>query len=301
MKVGSFGYLVKEGTHNVWANRVMSLASVGVLVACMLLIGASVLLSVNLNQVVGYMENQNEMVVYLAEDVSEQDAADTEQKLKMMGNVQAVTFVSKDEGLQQMMDYLGDEDLYLGLQGEENPLLDSFVVKVNDLSQLDDTVSRIQQLDSIDSVAAPSDLADTVTQIKRIIYWAGLAIIAILVTVSLVIIANTIKVTVFNRRKEINIMKYVGATDVFIKFPFVVEGCILGLVSALLSYGLLWGGYTYLSSWMSENSSQWIQFLGGDIVPFSSISMTLLLGFLVGGMGIGIFGSLLFTRKYLRV
>ncbi|MBC8545756.1 ABC transporter permease [Clostridiaceae bacterium NSJ-31] len=299
MRGSSLGYLFKEGARNVWVNRLMSLASIGVLIACMLLIGSSVLLSVNMNNVVGYVEDQNEVVIVLEDDMDQSELDELDDELHDIENINNIVFVSKEEAFQNEKDKLGDAAELL--REDDNFYPNTYRIKIDDLEFLDETVDEIGRLFGVEDVKAPTDIAETLTSVKKLVITMGMGIVALLIGVTLIIIANTIKITVFNRRKEISIMKYVGATDLFIKLPFMIEGLILGLISAIMAYFILWGGYSYLLSWLEENPSTWIQSMYGSILPFKEIGLKLFGGFALGGTGLGVIGSMIFVRNYLKV
>lgn len=299
MRGSSLGYLFKEGARNVWVNRLMSLASIGVLIACMLLIGSAVLLSVNMNNVVGYVEDQNEVVIVLEDDMTQDEIDNLDDELHEVGNISNIVFVSKEEAFQNEKDKLGDAAELL--REDDNFYPNTYRIKIDDLEFLDKTVDEIGRLFGVEDVKAPTDIAETLTSVKKLVITMGMGIVALLIGVTLIIIANTIKITVFNRRKEISIMKYVGATDLFIKLPFMIEGLILGLISAIMAYFILWGGYSYLLSWLEENRSTWIQSMYGSILPFKEIGLKLFGGFALGGTGLGVIGSMIFVRNYLKV
>ncbi len=302
MRGSSFGYLVKEGIKNIYANRLMSFASIGTLVACMLLIGSSLLLSMNVNVVVGHFETQNEIVAYLYDDVTQEQVFQIDQQIAMIDNIYDTIYLDKDAVLQEQQAMLGDLGPLLdSLEGEENPLPATYRMKVTDLAQLSSTVMRVEAIDGIEMVHSPDQVAEVFVSLKNAISTGGMFIVAILIVVSLVIIGNTIKVTVFNRRKEINIMKYVGATDGFIRLPFFVEGFLLGLLSALISFGLLWLGYNYIMEIIAENPSIWIEQAYANMIQFKDIAYRMLSWFAGGGIGIGVFGSMFFVNKYLKV
>ncbi len=308
MRGSSFGYLVKEGCRSIYSNRMMSLASIGVLVACLLLIGSSLLFTLNVNSIAGYVESTNEVVVFIEDELEQEQVDMIDLSLSMMDNVANTEYISKEQALENEKEYLGDAAILFETFGDgedgvmDNPFPSSFVVKVKDLSKLKETQSAMEKIDGVEKVNAPTEVADILSSIKKAVSTGGVAIVAILLLVSLVIIANTIKITVFNRRKEINIMKFVGATDSFIRLPFIVEGTLIGLLSALISFFLLWGGYHYLIQWVGENQSTWVQtMICTNIVPFKDIYPQLLLYFCGGGILIGVFGSMFFVRKYLKV
>lgn len=294
-------YLLGEGWKNLKANRQMTIASVGVLMACMLIIGGALLLSVNINSIMGYVESMNEAKVWVLEGESDTAIEVLGQELADMDNISGVTFVSKEAALAQEREKLGDMAAILDGFEDDNPYPDSFIIQVDDLGHLDDTVAAIEKLAAVDYVSSQSELANTLTDIKTGINFAGLMIVVILAAVSVIIVGNTIKVTVYSRRREINIMKYVGATDAFIRVPFLVEGVTIGLVSALLSFGLLWLGYGYVLDWVSGTSSAWLAMAFQYLVEFRVVAPAIFCGFLGGGLLFGLFGSMFFLGRYLKV
>lgn len=301
MNMNSIGYLIKQGVKNVFKNSIMSLASIGVLFSCLLLIGAASLLSLNLNQVISSIEHQNELVVFLNEDVSEYQIDDISQFLNNLKAIDTVEFIDKDEALKNYIETTGnDSTLYDSLKND-NPLPNTYNVVLSDLSILDKYVSQIEALDGVEKVNAPIEIAKMIVSIKHAINIAGIVIVGILFSVALVIISNTIKLTIYSRRKEINIMKFVGASDFFIKLPFVVEGILIGIISAFLSHIVLWFSYNYLVSKMSEINMQWIINLHNNMISFSSYNLIILGCFVTIGAFIGILGSSFFVRKYLKV
>ena len=301
MSLGSIKYLVGEGARNIRANRQMSIASIGVLVACMLLIGAAVLFSLNADAVMGYIESQNDVVVFVKDKASDKEAEGLGDTLMEVDNVASVRYISKKEALEGQMEKLGNSSYLMDALMEDNPLPATYYVKVKDLELLSATVEEIQDLDLVLDVNSPTDMAATLVGIKKAVNLGGLAIVAILGAVSILIVSNTIKLTVFNRRREISIMKYVGATDSFIRLPFLVEGVIIGLCSALLAFGLLWVGYYYLLDWLSTGTSSWLQLAYQNLIQFEDIAYRMLAGFCGAGVVFGIAGSLFFVGRYLKV
>lgn len=303
MRTSSFGYLIKEGARNIYTNRLMSLASVGVLMACLLLIGASVLFSLNISSFVGYAEDQNEVVAFLYDGLDGEYLQELDKRLEAIDNLTDIRYISRDQGLDEWVKGIeGAEEsgLFDGLYSD-NIMPDSYRMRVTDLSRLDETVEAINAIEGIDTVRAPVEVAQTITSLKQAVTVGGTAIVLLLIAVASVIIANTIKITVFNRRKEINIMKFVGATDTFIRLPFVVEGLLLGLLSAVLSFGILWGGYNSLVNWLSKDPVSWFTVMVENMILFKDIALPLFAAFAVMGIGIGTIGSMIFVRKYLKV
>ena len=302
MRTSSFGYLVKEGARSLWVNRLMSTAAVGVLAACLILVGAAGLFAANVSSIVSYFEDENEIVVFLEDGIDQKGVDDASLKIRMMDNISEASFVSNEQALQEQMDKYGEYAWLLEeYQGEENMHPHAFRVKVKDLVKLEETAEALLDMSEVQEVRVPTEVAHTLLGIRSIVSWCGFIIVLILLTVSLIIIANTIKITVFNRRKEISIMKYVGATDSFIKLPFVVEGLLLGLLSALLAYMVVWGGYVYVMEWAGTVDSAWLQELYQYFIPFEQVFKEVLISFCAIGVGVGSFGSMVFVGKYLKV
>lgn len=301
MKASSFKYLLKQGVRSVWVNRLMSFASVGVLVACLLLIGSAVLLTENVRSVVGYIQAQNEMMVFLREDLTDEELAQVDAQIRGLDNLSDITFVSKEETLQKQKEQMGEAGAILEGYENDNPFLDSYVLKLRDVSGMQLMVDTVSSMGSVYEVYAPTEAAETMVALQRIVTVFGAGIVLILGLVSLLMVANTIRLSVYARRKEVNIMKFVGATDAFIRLPFMVEGVILGLLSALVAYAILWLGYNRLLVWFAESGSMWIRSAYSSIIPFGSVALRMAVGFGGAGVLIGMFGSMLFVRKHLRV
>lgn len=298
MRGSSFGYLIRVGVRSVFKNRLMSFASIGVLMACMLLIGSAGMLSLNVNSIVGYVEDQNEVMVFADDNLDEDELQNLDLDLHSLDNIRDIQFISREQTLEE---FNQKSEEGLGFEEGDNPFPNAFRLSVDDLSRLSETVEKLQGLEGVIEVNAPTDIASTIVSVKQAVYIGGSSIVLILAIVALIIIANTIKITVFNRRKEINIMKFVGATDMFIKLPFFVEGMVLGLLAASLAFFILWGGYEYLVTWMDGNQSALFMMFKEQIIPFESIALMMYGAFAAGGVLIGVGGSMIFVRKYLRV
>mgnify|MGYP002602887006 FL=1 len=354
MKMGSMKYLVGEGVKNTWVNRLMSLASVGVLVACMVIIGLAILISENVNKAVGNLEQQNVVMAYMKDyswalygdkdtssDTSSADSSaaaassgaassaasssqntSSEEKtdengikqsdyivhseeeakalcdeIAKLDNVASVTYVSPDEALESVKkSMLEGQESYFSFLDEKNgnPMSGAAKIQMKDMSRFDETLEQVKKIDGISAVQSQSDLAEKITAIKKGIGIAGFWIIAILMVIALVIVSNTIRVTMYNRKLEISIMKAVGATDSFVRIPFVVEGMLIGVVSALIAEGLLYFCYRVATETI-------IGTLGtSDIVHYSDVAGWLLLVFIGIGIFAGVLGSVIMISKYLR-
>ncbi len=326
MKLSSVRYLIKEGVKNTWTNRLMTIASVGVLIACMVIIGVAVMISENVNMAMGNLEKQNVVMAYM-EDYSwalygngadkksdskekadkngirksdyvihnEEEAIALCDKIAALPNVASVEFVSSEEGLEtatkSMLDSQKEYFTFLEEKGE-NPLPCAAKVSMKDMALFDQTVKEIEKLDGIDVIQSNSGLAEKLTAIKQGITVAGVWIIAILMIISLVIVSNTIRVTMYTRKLEISIMKAVGATDSFVRIPFVVEGMLIGIISALLAEGLLYFCYRIATETIIKTF--------GDVIPFSDMAWVLLVLFVAIGIVSGVIGSVIIISKYLR-
>ncbi len=353
MRMGSIRYLIGEGFKNTWANRLMSLASIGVLVACMVVIGLAILISENVNLAIGNLEQQNVVMVYMkdyswalygdhaendtassedeasseennTEDEDNQDGEETENKeeadkngikpsdyiihdeneakalcdrIAEIDNVASVEFISGEQGLESVKESMleGQAEYFSFLDDEYgNPLSCAAKVKMEDMSKFSATLKKIEKLEGVDVIQSQGDLADKITAVKSGISVAGFWIIAILMVISLVIVSNTIRVTMYNRKLEISIMKAVGATDAFVRIPFVVEGMFIGIISAIIAEGLLYFCYRVATETISTTLGT------NELVKYGDVAIMMLLVFLGIGIFAGALGSIIMIGKYLR-
>lgn len=322
----SFGYLTREGFKNVWANRLMSLASVGVLVACMALIGIALLLTSNFNTAINALEKQNVVMVYFQDKNSvlypingdpaptdknipdtaykvhnEQEAKALCDKIAAMDNVLDVEYISPEQAYEDYKENYADENAqYLSLfEGDENPMPMGARVTL-DMETLGTpenvkaTKDLISKVEGVDTVISSDTVTERLANIRSAVEIAGFWIIAVLMLISLVIVCNTIRVTMYNRKLEISIMKAVGATDWFIRWPFLIEGIILGVVSAIISLVFTFGIYTLAGDKIKETMQS------GELIPFSQMALPLF-GIFVGiGVLAGVIGSIIILNKYLK-
>ncbi len=301
MNGGSLKYLFKEGVKNLWTNRLMTFASVGVLTACLLIVGFAMLFSQNVNSMVGYLEDQNEIVVFLEKENTEERNIEIESELRQISDLKEVIYFDRAEVFQLQKEKLGSAAALLD-EETDNPYCAYYTVKEKDLEKITDTVAAIRKIDGVKQVSFYKDFADAIVKIKDMVNLFGGAIILTLVLVSLVIIANTIRAAVFTRRKEINIMKYVGATDNFIRFPFMVEGLLLGLISAVLAFLIIWCGYGMLvNAIMGSSTITFLASMMQRVLPFKEVALGLGGCFAVAGILTGMLGSVISVRSHLKV
>ena len=268
MKFSSFKYLFRQGWNNFKGNRLMSVASVGVVTSCLILVGICGSLVLNVNSFVQYLGAQNEVVIYMKDEATLENINFINSSLEKDEDVTEFKFVSKEEALKEQMEYMGRyESLLSGYQGENNPLPASFRVHLDDLTRLEPVSMEFSAFEGVDYVSTPTELAGVLITLKNVTYYAGLAILVILVMVSMVVISNTIRLTVFARRREISIMKYVGATNGFIRLPFIVEGLLIGTISALITFAVVAGGYVYLFNYITTQATGFIAMLSMCMVP----------------------------------
>ena len=288
-------YLFREGARNIWANRTMSLASIGVLVSCLLLTGAAVLFSLNISSAMKAVEGSNSVKVYMKDGLPVLNAIKAGNEIKRLDNNESCEFISKDDAIEKVMDMLGgtDASLLQGMTGKDNPLPDAFQVSFKDLSKYKDTVARIKKIDGVSSINDYSDVAAKLTSLDHMVATAGFWIILILSLVSLFIISNTIRVTMFSRRLEISIMKSVGATNWFVRVPFIVEGVIIGLFSGALASGILRLLYDRMTGTL-------LSITLFSPIPIGPLQTRITLCFLLAGSVFGALGGIISIGRYLK-
>ena len=301
MKLSGVRYLTRQGFDNVWKNRMMAFASFCVLLVSLLLVGLSILFYININSIIGGIENKNEVIVFLDENITPAQTMETEVLLKQIDNIDEVRFYSKDDAFEDMKKSMSEYEELFDSLGDDNPLVDSFRIKIKDISLTSETVTLINELDHIYSIRAPYDFVNILTEMKKIITLVASAIIIALAIVSMVIISNTTKASVFARRNEISIMKYVGATNTFIRIPFFVEGMITGMAAGIAATVITWLGYDAVVDLLT-NEVNILNIIGmGNIVSFSDIVLKVALSYILAGAFVGALGSVLSTRKHLNV
>lgn len=295
MKGIRLGYLTREGFKNIWVNRFLSVATILVLVACLIIVGTGSLIFLNINSLLDLIEGQNVVMVYVQDEATDYETESLGLQLEEMTNIKKVEFVPREVAFESQKEQFGDKAALLeGLSAEILP--DAYKVVVDDLSMFDNTVSKIRDLDSVLQVRENSDLAGKVETIRNAVSYISLGIVAILFLVSMFIVSNTIRITIYNRRLEISIMKAVGATNSFIRWPFLVEGMLLGVISAVVSLALLYLVYSIALIWFADLMST----LGGTPVEFLDYIWFFLAVFGFIGVVIGTTGSLISLNKYLK-
>ncbi|MBP0987335.1 MAG: permease-like cell division protein FtsX [Oscillospiraceae bacterium] len=299
MKLSSFRYLVRQGFDNVWKNRVMAFASFCVLLVSLLLVGISVLFYVNINAIIGGIEDKNEVIVYLSETTSEERRTEIGDELAAMKNIASVQLYTKEEALEDLKVDMSDQAIVFESLGDDNTLLDAYRIRVADISKMDETISATKKMQDVDSVRSPDSFVELLTEMRRVVTIVAIAIIIALFIVSMVIISNTTRASVFSRRREISIMQSVGATKAFIRFPFFIEGMINGFMAGVFATLLTWFAYDSLVNLLGRFDV--LSTIGlGNVIPLSRIYVIVMLSYIFAGSLIGAFGSVLSTRVHLR-
>lgn len=292
--MSNLGYLIKEGFKNIFNNRMMSLASIGVLISCLVLTGSAVMLSVNVSNIVADVGDGNATKVYLVDDMSKRDARDMGDKLLMLDNISDVVFVDKEDAMAELYGDEFSEELFAELTGDNNPLPYAYDVTMTDLTKYDETVAAIQKMQGVEKVASHHEVVQKLTSLSSLITMMSFWIILALAVISLFIISNTIRMTMFSHRFEISIMKSVGASNHFVRVPFIIEGIVIGLVSAGISVGLLY----FLSEAVIGAARSFLPSF--HYTPFSELMWYIIGGFLAAGVLVGALGSWVSIRRFLK-
>jgi cell division transport system permease protein len=297
MKLSTVGRHMREGFFNIGRNGWMSFASMSSVAITLFILGVFLLLAMNVNHIANVVERQVEIRVFLEPDTDRAQSAELEQQLKAMPQAESVVFVTKEEGLEDFKESFGDRaNLFNGLE-QENPLSDEFVVKAKEPQETESIAKQIQGLPHVESVNYGKETIEKLFTITETLRNVGIAFIVALSFTAMFLIANTIKLTIIARRKEIEIMKLVGATNSFIRWPFFIEGLLMGVSGAVIPIILLLTGYNYLLQLIQVDLS--LYFL--DLLPFDPLAWQLTLVLLGIGAFIGIWGSMMSVRRFLKV
>lgn len=297
MTGSSLRYLTKEGFRNVWTNRMMSIASIAVLMSCLVLIGSAAMIFLNIDSLLAKIEEENVVMVYIEDETSEEDVNQMETLIKNLGNIKEVEFVSKVDAWEEQLETMEEaQKEFFTEVSSDIPLPDAYKVTVENLDNFDKTVEDIRGLEHIDTIRENKDLAQKLVSIRQGISIIAIVIVAVLLAISLFIISNTIRLTVYSRRLEISIMKSVGATNSFVRFPFVIEGMILGVLSGTIGLGFVWGIYELAVTQFSDL----LQSLNLVAIGFTDYALPMLGVFVLIGVVCGVGGSLTTMRKYLN-
>ncbi len=288
-------YLTKEGFRNVIVHKLMTVASITVMLSCLVLIGGAYLIYVNIQSVIDRVGEQNVIMVFVEDEATPDQETALGDNIKTNPNVKECVFISREESYSDILYNMGDSAQVLSEIGSDF-LPNAYKVTINDMEEFGNTVNDIKSYDSVLSVRENGELAVRIADIQNAIGIVSVVIVIILLVVSLFIIANTVRITMYSRSLEISIMKAVGATNWFIRWPFLVEGVIIGIVSALLSYGFIFLLYAAAEKVLASMFA----ILGNTMVPFENCVWTLLIAFVATGVVTGALGSFMSLGRYLK-
>jgi cell division transport system permease protein len=296
MKISTLKYFAIDSLKSIKRNKTISFASAATVAATLFILGVFLLTALDVQQVIKNVESRVEIKVFLNNDITIGEEKALETKIKGMSEVASVKYETKQEAMKNFKEQIGEDNKALleGLE-KDNPLPNAYVVKVKDPEMVSKVVDSVKDMKGIYEIQAGKEIVDRVVAVTKTIKWIGMALFAILIGVSLFLIGNTIKITLYSRRREIGIMKYIGATDWFIRWPFIIEGMIIGIIGAIVGCILLYYGYNVVYTKVSTNL-----FLVKLVQPkyvLTNISWQFgLLGILIGSIG-----SMLSIRKFLAV
>ena len=287
-------YYIKEGITSIFNHSLMSFASICIIIAFLVIMGGFILLAVNINALIGDLASDNIILAYVHENVSENDARNLEHSLRTIPNVASVTFISREEAFETFIGRYDDEDRFKDI--DSSIIRHRYAIYVEDVALIADTQQELRYVPELADINANLTVARALVSLRNVVSWVSVIMIAVLLVISLFIMSNTIKLATFERREEIAIMKMVGATNSFIRWPFIFEGFILGLTGSLLAYMTIMGLYGLAAGRVLEFEAGFFQ-----LVPFSNVSVPVFILFAAIGFGVGVGGSGMALNRYLKV
>ncbi len=301
MKLSTFGFLTRRGVRNLGKHWAMTIACIASLSVCMTLNTFATLAEVNVDSMVNYLGQQNEMVVFVDPEADDATTASVGERITATPGVSSVQYMSKEDTLNAYRGFLSDYASLLDEFENDNPFKANYRVSLSDLSQMSAISQQFQTIPGVYSVSAPVEMTNTFVEIQKVVTKGGQAIIAVLMIVSIITVGSTIRLSVFARRREIEIMKYVGATNAMVTLPFFMEGLTMGLISGAITSAAGIGGYYYIVEASSTFGSLWEMLMGAALVPVENVWPTILTYSLAGGALVGALGSTFSIRKHLNV
>lgn len=300
MKYSIFGYLIGEGFRNFFKNKKSTAASLIIMCATMFIFGIFFLIGENVNYIIQQVQTNQAMQIFINPEATKEQEQELEAKIKSIQYVNTVEYVSQEQALNIMKSWLGENSALLDpYSGEDNPFKASYKITLTDLTKSDEVQKQVESFENVAKVEIGSDTINKLVDIANGIRTATGVILVLLIFISIFIIANTIKLTVHARRKEISIMKYVGATNGFIRWPFMVEGIIIGIISAIISVVILGFTYNFVASKIVASGT--MATIGYSLLTFSDMISMLFTVYIIMGIGIGAIGSAISMKKYLEV
>lgn len=301
MKLSTFGFLTRRGVRNLGKHWAMTIACIASLSVCMTLNTFATLAEVNVDSMVNYLGQQNEMVVFVDPEADDATTASVGERITATPGVSSVQYMSKEDTLNAYRGFLSDYASLLDEFENDNPFKANYRVSLSDLSQMSAISQQFQTIPGVYSVSAPVEMTNTFVEIQKVVTKGGQAIIAVLMIVSIITVGSTIRLSVFARRREIEIMKYVGATNAMVTLPFFMEGLTMGLISGAITSAAGIGGYYYIVEASNTFGGLWEMLMGAALVPVENVWPTILTYSLAGGALVGALGSTFSIRKHLNV
>lgn len=290
-----FAYYVREGLTSVFVHGFTSLAAMLVIAACLMITGIFSLVAYNIDLQIRELEGKSEIVIYIDEQVSRADAQALGARIKKLDNIKTAQFVTKEQLFEDYLESLGEDAYVMEELRDDNPLRDSYQITMKDVSLHEETVEALEALDGVADSSSMQEVSDRLIQIRKVINLISVTLVTLLGAVSVFIIANTVKLAMFARKEEIAVMKMVGATNHFIRAPFVVEGMFLGMCAALLAFFVQWGVYAYVTKQLAEGTAIL------TMVSFATVWQPVLGLMLCAGLILGVGGSVITIRRFLKV
>lgn len=299
MRTSNVSYLVKKGVSSIWKNFIMSFASFSIMLVSLLQVSCAILLMLNINIIMGSIEDTNQIVVYAKDNVTDAQLEHIGDVLRSNANLTDVRYYSKEEALE---DFKKDMAEYANLLQylEENPMPETYLARVVDISSIRATAAAVGGIEGVEQIKVPYEFAESLVNIRSTFTVIIGAVLLTLIVVSIVIVSNTIRTSVFSRRSEITIMKYVGATNGFIKLPFFVEGCFVGVLAGAAAWGLTWFVYDSIYKLLVENVTLWEMFGFFNMIPFGNVCWIVLAANCIAGALMGAAGTMISMGKYLK-
>ena len=301
MKLSTFGFLTRRGVRNLGKHWAMTIACIASLSVCMTLNTFATLAEVNVDSMVNYLGQQNEMVVFVDPEADDATTASVGERITATPGVSSVQYMSKEDTLNAYRGFLSDYASLLDEFENDNPFKANYRVSIADLSQMESMSKQMQAIQGVYSVTAPVEMTNVFVQVQRSVTKVGRGIVLVLMIVSIITVGSTIRLSVFARRREIEIMKYVGATNAMVTLPFFMEGLTMGLISGAITSAAGIGGYYYIVEASSTFGGLWEMLMGAALVPVENVWPTILTYSLAGGALVGALGSTFSIRKHLNV
>ncbi len=301
MKVSGIKYLANQGIENIWKNKMMAFATFCVLLISLLLVGCSALFYINMNSMILGLGNQNEIAVYLYSNTPQERVAEINAQLVELENVDTVVYNSKDEAYQRMQNQISQGKEIFDYIDDHEFMPDGFSVTVINNDQIENTTEIINQIAEVEVAKSSPQVAQFLRELRRVVTIIAGAVIIALAVVSMIMISNTTKASVFARREEIQIMKYVGATNAFIRTPFFVEGFVTGFFAGAGAFLITWAVYRSVYNILLDQGTLMNAFGVASVIPFDDISLIVGAAYLLIGGFVGALGSVVSTRKHLNV